>query len=230
MGEGLAGANPIARCNKAAENDPRERTFTPAEWRALWQAAGDDQFGVIVKLLALTGCRRSEIGDLRWPELDFDKGVITLPPHRVKNDTQLEIPISRPMVGLLQAQPRRVLPDGITPRDLVFGVGAGGFSGWGVAKRALDARIAAAGIIMPAWKIHDIRRSVVTDMNEIGIMPHIVEGLVNHLEGQSRIARTYNKARYTAEKAQALDRWAEHVLSIVEGRRSKVVPLRTERA
>ena len=52
MGEGLAEGNPIVRCNKAAENDPRERTFTPAEWRAVWNAAGDDQFGSIVKLLA----------------------------------------------------------------------------------------------------------------------------------------------------------------------------------
>ena len=80
-------------------------------------------------------------------------------------------------------------------RALVFGTGEGGFSGWSKGKAALDARIAAsrakaAGRAKPSaedalapWRLHDLRRSVVTHMAEIGIQPHVIEAVVNHISG-----------------------------------------------
>ena len=55
-----------------------------------------------------------------------------------------------------------------------FGRGHRGFSGWSKAKRELDVRIGAArgaaGIDKPmlAWRLHDLRRSFVTHINERG--------------------------------------------------------------
>ena len=63
-------------------------------------------------------------------------------------------------------------------------------------------------------------------MAELGVQPHIVEAVLNHASGhKAGVAGVYNRAIYEKEKRQALDRWAEHVMALVEGREHKVVPL-----
>jgi len=80
---------------------------------------------------------------------------------------------------------------------------------------------------IPAWRIHDIRRSAATGMAEIGIQPHIIEAVLNHISGhKSGVAGIYNRAAYEAEKTTALNRWASHVAAIVENRIDNVAPLR----
>jgi hypothetical protein len=108
-------------------------------------------------------------------------------------------------------------------RDLVFGFGAGGFSGWSHCKARLDAKAK-----IEPWTLHDLRRTMVTKMGEdLGILPHVVEAITNHISGfKAGVAGVYNKAVYAAEKRQALDRWADYVMAIVEGKASKVVPMR----
>jgi integrase len=110
----------------------------------------------------------------------------------------------------------------------VFGKGRGAFSGWSRAKEQLDEAIAeAADKPLADWRLHDLRRTMSTRMaDELGIPPHIIDAVTNHISGQSIVSRTYNWAKYRAEKRQALDRWAEHVVAIVERRHSKITPLR----
>jgi hypothetical protein len=99
---------------------------------------------------------------------------------------------------------------------------------------ALDARIAAArrsaGVKkpMPTWRLHDIRRSFVTHINERGFaQPHVVEAIVNHISGHlAGIAGVYNKALYLSERHQSLELWAAHVVALVDGGESKVVRTR----
>jgi hypothetical protein len=75
--------------------------------------------------------------------------------------------------------------------------------------------------------LHDLRRSVATHMAELGVQPHIVEAVLNHVSGhKAGVAGIYNKAAYEREKRQALAIWADHVMAAVEGRASNVVPLR----
>ena len=119
---------------------------------------------------------------------------------------------------------------------MVFGTGEGGFSGWSKAKKALDARIARhraemrlgrklskdedpePGDTMAPWRIHDLRRSVVTHMAELGVQPRVIEAAVNHISGhKGGVAGVYNRATYAAEKRAALDRWAEWLASTVAG-------------
>jgi integrase len=82
MREGLVELNPVANTNRAVEGGARARVLTKSELRQIWNALPDDDFGDIVKLLALTGQRRDEIGHLRWGELDLGNAVISLPPER----------------------------------------------------------------------------------------------------------------------------------------------------
>jgi integrase len=228
MKQGLADANPVTGTAKAYTSGPRDRVLLDDELQAIWKALPDDHYGSIVKLLALTGQRRDEMASLRWSEIDLEKRTITLPPPRTKNKREHVVPLSAPAVAILKAQPRRKLDDG-TERDLVFGIGDGGFSGWSDAKEKLNASIAeATKKPMALWKLHDLRRTAATVMaDRLGVQPHIIEAVLNHVSGhKAGIAGVYNRASYEREKRVALDRWAEHVLAIVQGRVSKVVPLR----
>jgi integrase len=64
--------------------------------------------------------------------------------------------------------------------------------------------------------LHDIRRTVATRMAELGIQPHIIEAVLNHISGhKAGVAGVYNRALYAREKRAALDLWAEHVQSLI---------------
>lgn len=227
MREGLLDLNPVILTNKAVEKGPRHRVLSDPEIARVWRAAGEGQYAAIIRLLTLTGGRREEIAGLRWDEIDFESALISLPPARTKSGHPHEIPLTAPALEILRAQPQRTQSDG-GPRDLVFGRGQGSFQLWSKSKQALDSRIAAdGGEPLPAWTLHDFRRTVSTVMHErLGVQPHIVEAVLGHVSGhRAGIAGTYNKALYRGEKRRGLELWAAHVLAAVEGRASNIVPL-----
>ena len=222
MREGLVRANPVMLTNKRQEKS-RDRVLTDNELRLIWKALGDSQYGAVVRLLMLTAQRAGEIAGLRWDEVDFERNVISLPGRRTKNGRPHEIPMAATTRALLEAQPR------IDGRDFVFGKGSGPFSGFSRCKNALDAEITKLnhGKALTPWVLHDVRRSAATRMADIGVAPHIIEAVLNHVSGhQGGVAGIYNRATYAAEKAQALAIWDEHVAAIVHGRRRVVMPLR----
>jgi integrase len=196
---------------------PRERVLEDRELKAVFDCAGDDDFGKIVKLLTYTGCRRDEIARLRWDEVDLEGGRLMLPGARTKNRRPLVLPLPAPALQILQSVTRRDGP-------CVFGDSRHGFTGWTFAKRQLDARLTASGKPLPRWTLHDLRRSMRTGLGRLGIPPHICELAINHV--QPGIVATYDKYRYEAEVGTAIAQWVEHVTAVVEGRKHKVVPLR----
>jgi integrase len=148
--------------------------------------------------------------------------MIRLPGERVKNGRAHDVPLSEPAMRLITAMPQRI------DSEFVFGI-----RGFSVPKRALDERIAAArqaaGIApMAPWVLHDLRRSLATGLGErLGVAPHVVEAILNHVDGHKRgVAGVYNRAVYGKEKRAALCAWADHVLAAVEDHTHKVVPLR----
>ncbi len=221
--EGIADENPVIGTSKRDEKS-RHRVLSDRELREVWLAAADEiGFGAIVRLLILTGQRRNEIANLPWSEVDLDAALITLPPDRTKNGRLHQVPLSAAAAAIIARQPRRL------GRDLIFGFGKGGYSGWGAAKRLLDAVIAKAadGNAIAPWCLHDLRRTAATHMAELGVAPHVIEAVLNHTSGhKAGVAGIYNRASYAAEKAAALALWAEHVVALEEGRSSKVVALR----
>jgi integrase len=220
MKEGEALNNPVANTNKRDERS-RERVLGDAELRRVWEALADDQYGTIVKVLMLTGQRVNEIAGLRWSELDFDRDIVSLPGARTKNGLPHDVPMAVSVKELLGGQSKT---DG---RDFVFGKGAGPFSGLSRCKERLDARIAERTGAIEPWVHHDLRRSVATGMANIGIQPHIIEAVLNHVSGhKAGVAGIYNRATYAREKAQALARWDEHIKSIVGNRQSNVASLK----
>lgn len=209
MREGLLDQNPMLYTNKPKARPVRNRTISEVEFRTLWGALGDDDYGDIIKLLAYTGARRGEIGGLRWDEVNLDEAVIELPARRMKNDKPHRIPLSEPALAILNKRPK----DG---REHVFGRGMSGFQGWAWRRKDLDARLPGK---RPDWVIHDLRRFASTTMHEkLGIQPHIVERVLAHVGHQGGIAGTYNVADYIVEKRRALEKWADYVDQVVAGK------------
>jgi integrase len=214
--EGLVETNAAAFTNKNVEKS-RDRTLTSGELAAIWRVLPvKSHYGDILKLLILTGQRASEVADLRWNEIDFDREIIELPPWRVKNNTRHLIPMSPMVCAILKARPQN-------GREFVFGTGQGGFSGWSQSKAKLDAALK----IEPPWVVHDIRRGVASGLAALGIRVEVIERVLNHRSGTFRgITGVYQRHDYLDEMRNALQRWAEHVAAGVEGRESTVTPLR----
>jgi integrase len=219
MREGLCDANPVIATNNPARGIPaRERVLDDNEIKIIWESLLDDSFGKIVKLLLLCGCRRAEIGGLRWSEINLDTGVLTIPGERTKNHKALVLTLAPAAIQILRSVPRH---DG---QECVFGKRGRGFSAWSYSAMALNSRAAAAGRPLQPWRLHDLRRSMRSGLGRLGVAPHVAEMVIGH--AQSGVQGIYDRYRYEAEIAQALAAWAEFLTAIIEGRRSTVVPLR----
>lgn len=231
--KGMTESNPVDYTEKFDEKS-RERVLTDGEMVEIWHASDPERlprdqrdYAYIVRLLMLTAQRRGEVGGIAADELDQSNRLWTIPGERTKNGLTHTVPLSDAALELLEV------------RDLdcryLFGRGEGAYSGWSKSKRVLDARILAAR--PPRAKpidfhLHDIRRTIGTRMNdELGIEPHIVEAVLNHISskesGKAGVSGTYNRAEYVAKKRQALDLWADHLAALVSGKRSKIVPIST---
>lgn len=208
--EGKVDFNVAAATNKQEERS-RDRVLSDDELSRIWAALPESNYGDIIKVLILTGQRREEISALRWSEIDLKKKVIGLPKERTKNGRAHTVPISEPVIAIIKKIPK-------TTGDFVFGTGAG-FSGYGKSKKRLD------GLLpdMSPWIVHDLRRTVVTGMGSIGVLPHVVEAVVNHVSGhKGGVAGVYNHATYEPEKRAALDKWAVHVLKLLAKRKRSI--------
>jgi integrase len=220
MQNGIAESNPVVGTLAPKEAKPRERVLTDAELAAVWRAAGDDEFGRIVRLLILTGQRRTEVGGMTWSEIEAECAVWTIPSSRTKNGRQHVLPLSALALNVIDGVPERV------GRACLFGQSAtSGFTSWGNRKRALDARL---GDQVRPFTLHDLRRSAATRMCDLGVAPHVVEELLNHHSGhRGGIAGVYNRSRYEREVKAAVALWADHIRTIVEGGERKVLAFPT---
>jgi integrase len=196
--EGLLDSNPVIGTAKADEGGSRERVLTNDELRTLWRGLGDGRFADIVRLLLLTGQRRNEIGKLQWGEIDLARKLIVFAPERTKNGRLHELPLSRQALAVIERQPRR------NTIDFLFS-DKSGFRDWDQGKARLDQRLGIA-----PWRLHDLRRTCATGMAELGVQPHIIEALLNHVGGhKGGVAGIYNRAKYADEMRSALTKWAD---------------------
>jgi integrase len=204
VGEGYVDINVAAQTNKH-EEIARSRVLSDAELRTIWRALPErGDYGDLIRLLILTGQRLREVANLSWSEVDLDKASIALPPSRTKNHREHIVPLSGPALEILKGRAHN-------ERELVFGNGVRGFSGFSKAKRLLDER---AKLKAP-WVVHDIRRSVATGLAKL-VQPHIVECVLGHVGGfRAGIASVYNLHAYEVEKRQALDLWGKHISELV---------------
>ena len=76
------------------------------------------------------------------------------------------------------------------------------------------------------WRLHDLRRTIVSGMARLGVPPNVADKILNHQAGTiSGVAAVYQRHDFLVERKEALDRWGTHVEQIVRAFK----PTRTEK-
>jgi integrase len=222
---GSVPGNPFVELPVAPSNVQRDRVLTDAEAVKVWKAAAADAtpYGPIVRLLLLTGQRRDEVRGMDWSEIAPDLATWTIPGKRTKNGQPSVVPLSAPAQAILRARLAQVREQ---RRGLVF-PGEGGkvmFGNWSKSKAGLNTATGVAG-----WRLHDLRRTVATGLQRLGVRLEVTEAVLNHVSGsRGGIVGVYQRHDWAAEKRTALDGWAAHIEAAVAGADAgpKVVPIR----
>jgi integrase len=188
----------------------------------------------MVRLLMLTGQRREEVAGMTWAEISEGLATWTIPGTRTKNGVPHLVPLSQPVRELLQGllsgpeALQRGHQDRRAKLALVFpGERGTPFSGWSKAKSALDTASGVSG-----WWLHDLRRTLATGLQRLGVRLEVTEAVLNHLSGsRAGIVGIYQRHDWAEEKRSALDAWSAHLLAAAEGRLTlgKVVPFKQSR-
>ena len=109
----------------------------------------------------------------------------------MKGGSNHEVPLLPAIAAALPDKPEKA-------EDSVFGRNGTGFSGWSKSKSALDAKLANAGVSMPRWTLHDLRRTFSIRLHDAGVEPLVIEALLAHK--QQGVAAVYNKASFRTAK------------------------------
>ncbi len=225
----LVDGNPCASVERPSAPKARDRVLTENEIRWFWQAceAADAPldpkaprpYCTALRVLLLTGQRLNEVAGMRHDELHEDD-TWHLAGSRTKNHRAHVVPLPPLVRKCIASMPGTV--------DLIFTTnGSTPISGWSKVKKRVDASMAqrARGTV-PPWRIHDLRRTAVTGMAELGIAPHVIEAVVNHISGsKAGVAGTYNRSQLLPERKAALERWSAHIAGLVNGGADNVVAL-----
>jgi integrase len=171
-------------------------------------------------LLLLTGARASEVCAAAPQEFDVGAAVWVIPSARVKNGLAHRVPLSDAALEVVQEALAVRACD--RPWLLPSIRGAGHVTLWGT----LDAlqRILGSTDVT----VHDIRRTVATGLQKLGIQLEVTEAVLNHVSGsRGGIVGVYQRHDWAVEKRAALDRWARHVLALAAGEAAigNVIPL-----
>lgn len=221
--------NPLASMAKPEAPKPRDRVLADDELAAIWKASAtiSDPFGPFFRLLILTGQRRSEVAAINWVELDRATTTWTIPADRAKNGVAHIVPLSAPAVEELDALSLALQVKAKEKKPVAKRWPKSGFvltttgrtpiSGITKAKDALDAAVKEdrEDEALPGWRIHDLRRTLATGFQRLGVRFEVTEAVLNHVSGaKAGVAGIYQRHDWHTEKRAALDGWAAHIKDI----------------
>lgn len=234
IGRDLISVSPCVGVKPPAAEKARDRVLTDDELKAFWRGCNAIgwPFGPMFKTLLLTGQRREEVAGMKWREIDLPEKMWTIPRERVKTDKAHDVPLNDATVNVLEALPK------VAGTGYVFTTtGNTPASGISKAKERLDGKMLAIlqeqdeDAELPAWRLHDLRRTMASGMARLGINLPVIEKVLNHTSGSfGGIVGVYQRHEFADEKRRALDAWGSFVAELVDGKQgSNVVALHQER-
>lgn len=232
--------NPLAGMVKPEAPKPRDRVLNDEELTLVWAATEQlkDPFLHFFRWLILTGQRRSEVAEIRWDELDRTSEVWTIPVGRAKNGVTHVVPLVPEIIADLdrlslsrQEAANAEEPDAKkwpTTGYVLTTNGRTAISGITKAKKALDEAVSKArdGSPIKHWRIHDLRRTMATGFQRLGVRFEVTEATLNHVSGaKGGVAGIYQQHDWKDEKRSALKAWARHVADLSKANRNgNIVP------
>lgn len=223
---GILNQNPCQGMRAPSVEKARDRVLSDDEIRLVWRAFEQVgwPFGPMAKILLLTGARRNEVAEIPWDEIDLDKRLWTLPETRSKTRHAHEIPLSDAAIDVLKSVPR--FDDARI--DFVFTTtGRTPISGFSRAKSLIDAAIVEimraddpeSVTSLEPWTLHDLRRTVATNLQRLGIKLEVTESVLGHISGsRAGVVGIYQRHDFADEKRAALDAWSRKLDQIVTGK------------
>ncbi|GIK49589.1 MAG: integrase [Alphaproteobacteria bacterium] len=220
---GAIDASPAMDISAPAAAQPRDRVLTEVELRALLVAINEigEPWRDFLEMLALTAQRRNEVAAMPWGEVDLSDATWTIQGDRAKNGIAHAVALAPRAVEILTARRKKA------PKNAkyVFPAQRGGhahLSGFGHMKYTLDALMLAElrkdadepeRIVLPNWRLHDLRRTAATGMAALGHPIHVVERVLNHIAGSTTggLIAVYQRHDYAAERRAALEAWASYL-------------------
>lgn len=230
-GTGRMDRNPTLGLKKRNTTRAKTRVLSETEIRTLWHALDDIEsitapIRLALKLQLVTGVRIGEALGAPREELDLERGLWTIAAIRTKAEREHVLPLSQPAraimleamrVGDLAEQRRAARANRrVRPVNLLFPCPRGG--------DVMDPHAASRAVVrerdvfsragIRSFNTHDLRRTVATQLGEMGTLDEIIERILNHAP-RTVTARHYNHARYEMQMRAALDAWAVRLLAIV---------------
>jgi integrase len=204
------------------KENKRERALSLDEVAALFQAMKSakgfsPQNDAAIRLLLVLGVRKTELTAARLEEFDLEAGIWNLPAARTKTERDISIPLPALAVGLLRELerlacgsaylfPARKAQDRMLPH---------------ICENTLNVALAKVRHGLEPFTLHDLRRTMRSQLGALKIPPHIAERCLNHkIKG---VEGVYDRYDYFSERKQALEAWASVLAGLEDG--SKVVPI-----
>jgi integrase len=198
--------SPMEGLRKPSLETPRERVLDREEIRQLWEATADyatQPLSALLRAILLTGQRPGELRLLRWEYLE-EHGY-TLPPEATKAKKQHHVPMTEGFRGLL---PQPGLSSWVFPGEdgNPLDIHSPGHKMNRISRRCGWASSATA---------HDLRRTAITCMAEMGVPELVLAAIAGHaVPGITR--KVYNRYHYNREKREALEAWQEEIRRLAE--------------
>jgi len=231
---GTIDSNPCAGVKAPTQEKSRERVLTDDEIRLAWLAfeKAGWPFGRLGQLLLLTGARRDEIAEAKWSELDANNKLLILPSLRMKAGQEHEIPLTDKAMEIIESLPKIAAKPKkgektSEPEFLFTTSGERPVSGFSKGKQSIDRMIAdmiraELGDEAPApahWVFHDLRRTVATNLQKLGVRLEVTEAVLGHTSGsRAGVVGIYQRHTFADEKRAALEAWARKLEAIVSGK------------
>lgn len=225
----------------------RDRVLDDSELVEIWRALDDlgEPFASIYRLLMATGQRRDEVGGMARSEIDMATRTWTIPADRAKNGKAHIVPLNELAMATLEALDEAEWRGRDADVDFLFSSnGETAPSGWSKAKARLDEKIkerrmkkaleadqpVAKVKPLASWRVHDLRRTMATGLQRLGIRLEVTEAALNHVSGsRSGIVGVYQRHDWADEKRSAIEAWGAHLSALLDPQdRSNVVRMETK--
>jgi integrase len=205
---------PLVRKDFDARPVKRDVTLRMDELAELWRALGDSSrckahpvSVAALRILILTGQREREVTDAQWGEFDLGAGVWRIPAARTKKGRAHLVHLAPQALAIIEqlrhktGERKHVFASALRKEQSVYGRSV---------NNALVAMFKRGALpsVTPCV-VHDLRRTLITRLPDLGFEPFIAHKIANHaLPG---VLAHYNHNEYLPQREAALKAWAARV-------------------